>query len=166
MWNSSWSEPVVLDLVTEDGVGGDCGSLWVAVGIRSCQFEAIKNRADIGAELPVFGVAGGSNERSGVDRGLVHLAQLTKENPGGIARGCSSQECEYGGHSLHDYRYPLALCAFALVSSAGAAISVYRISYRIPTSLIDVARLFISGGILGLSVPALFAYISIDAVLH
>jgi hypothetical protein len=75
MWCSSWGEPVVLEVVTEDGVGSNCGIAWVAVDILACQPKAIKNRTDVGAELPMFGIdgrvglyAGGFGEPSSISR--------------------------------------------------------------------------------------------------
>lgn len=57
MWRSGGGKSVILEMVTEDGMWSSWGTGQIALGILGCQYEAVKNRADVGSELPVFAVS-------------------------------------------------------------------------------------------------------------
>ena len=95
----------------------------------------------------------------------MHFAQLPGENHSRNNGGDGSQERKGSGCYQCNYCYPLTFRALAFVALAAAAIGVYRIRYRIRTSLVDVAIFFV-GIVSFLSISALIGCRPLYAILQ
>jgi hypothetical protein len=88
---------------------------------------------DISAQLAFLGLSSRYDEIVGVDRSLVHLAQLTLEYPSRINSGTRCQESEYRCKYQNVYVGVFALGALALGGLAIFAIGIYRVSHKAMT---------------------------------
>jgi hypothetical protein len=120
---------------------------------------------DISAQLAFLGLSSRYDEIVGVDRSLVHLAQLTLEYPSRINSGTRCQESEYRCKYQNVYVGVFALGALALGGLAIFAIGIYRVSHKAMTKFVDVAVVFVGGVLFIFGVASCLGYISVSAVL-
>lgn len=128
-----WRLPSVAKIKTNcvigDMLGGWCKRSIDVHITRTAPQQYVAGKAHVCAQLPFLSLSSCFNEVGGIDRGLMHLAQLSREDPSRVNSGNSGQESKERGGTENRDRYIFAFAAIALLGLRAATMGIYCICY-------------------------------------